>query len=88
MNGNNLRGRFQRNGVNGRIEVKPFAVSVKGLDSDLDHREVFGLQQWEQLIGYMQLKGVLKLDNPEQLIERISRLFVKQMYSSGALDKQ
>jgi len=44
MNGNNLRGRFQRNGVNGRIEVKPFAVSIKGLDSELDHREVFGLQ--------------------------------------------
>ena len=50
---------------------------MKGLDTELDHREVFGLQQWEQLIGYMQLKGVLKPDNPEQLIERISRVFVK-----------
>jgi len=36
----------------------------------------------------MQLKGVLKPDNPEQLIERISRVFVKQMHASGLLDKQ
>jgi len=54
MNGSTLRGRFQRNGTNGRIEIKPFAVSVRGLDSQLDHREVFTLPQWENLIGYMQ----------------------------------
>lgn len=77
MNGSTLRGRFQRNGTNGRIEIKPFAVSVRGLDSQIDHREVFTLPQWENLIGYMQQKGIIKPDNPEQLIERVCRTFIK-----------
>jgi hypothetical protein len=47
-----LSGCIQRNGNLGKIELQPFSISIKGLDTDFDYQMVYSTEQWGQLIGF------------------------------------
>lgn len=74
-----LRGCFNQNGQFGTIEVKPFAVSVKGLDSDYDYRHEYKIQQWRALVGFMQYKCMKQPDNAKQFVDKLCKGFLKSL---------
>jgi hypothetical protein len=47
-----LSGCIQRNGNLGKIELQPFSISIKGLDTDFDYQMVYSTEQWGALIGF------------------------------------
>lgn len=56
--------------------MKPFAVSVKGLDTDYEYRWEYRTPNWEKLVGFMQNKCMKQPDNPKQLVDKICKIFL------------
>ena len=44
---------MDRNGVLGRIEVTPFKISIKGLDTEFDYEYKYKKSEWSKLIGFL-----------------------------------
>lgn len=72
-----LSGCMSRNGHLGKIEVSPFQVTIKGLDSDFDFCKSFGTAEWGKLVGFLQAKTIANPAGPTQLVERVTGLFRK-----------
>ena len=60
------RGFFSQNNSLGQIEIKPFAVLIKSLDSSFEYRHNFGVASghWSKIIGFMQLKALKRPEDP------------------------
>ena len=72
-------GCFNQNGCFGTIDVKPFGVSVKGLDSDSEYRYEYNVQQWSKLVGFMQYKCMKKPEDPKQLVDKLCKIFERSL---------
>ena len=59
-----LSGCIERNGDLGKLELQPFSVTIKGLDSDFDFQHSFKKSDWQTLIGFMQYKSIVSPNNP------------------------
>lgn len=77
--GTRLHGCFNQNNAFGTIDVKPFVVSVKGLDADYEYRYEYKTAQWLKLVGFMQYKCMKQPDNPKQLVDKICKNFMKSL---------
>jgi hypothetical protein len=56
--GDSLKGCIERDGELGKIEVTPFSVSIKGLDSDYDFSHTFKTAEWKDILGFLQHKAI------------------------------
>ena len=52
---------------------------IKGLDTDYEYRLPFRSTQWQRIAGYMQLKSIKKPDEPKQLVDKISKHFLRSL---------
>jgi len=48
-----LAGCIERNGHLGKLEITPFKVTIKGLDTELDFTHEFKRSEWDHLIGWL-----------------------------------
>ena len=74
-----LHGCFNQNDAFGTIDVKPFALSIKGLDCEYEFRHEYKNTQWQKLVGFMQYKCMKKPDNAKQLVDKICKNFMKSL---------
>jgi len=77
----NTRGFFSQNNSLGQIEIKPFAVVIKSLDSSYEYRHNFGIASghWSKIIGFMQLKALKRPHEPQQLVDKVCKHFIKSL---------
>ena len=59
--------------------MKPFAVSVKGLDSDYEYRCEYKISQWKHLVGFMQYKCMKRPNDAKQLVDKLCKNFLKSL---------
>ena len=59
-----LSGCIERNGNLGKLELQPFKVTIKGLDSEYDFQHAFKTSDWQHLIGFLQQKSIISPNNP------------------------
>lgn len=70
-----LKGAIERDGTHGKIELRPFAISVKALDSDFEFRQAYIINQWEEIIAYLQRKSAENPSDPKQLVDKVCEQF-------------
>ena len=63
----------------GTIQVRPFAISIKCLDSDYEFKRHFKPSQWGKLVGMMQRQCIEQPENPRQLVDKVCALFQKSI---------
>ena len=63
--------------------MHPFAISIKGLDSDFDYQMTYSTEQWGRLIGFFQSKAISHPRQPTQLVDRVCVHFRKYLASKG-----
>ena len=61
--GGHRRGCFIHNGNIGRIHIKPFSLSIKSLDTDLDLKLPAKISEWGNILGLIQH---MVIKNPEK----------------------
>lgn len=71
-----LRGCFDRDGIIGTLELKSFALKIKGLESGLDFKEQISFQKWKDLVKFMKKAVKLEPENPIQLIDQIAAIVI------------
>ena len=48
-----LKGCFERDGINGNIEMKSFMLKISCLSSNYEYTEQIKLEDWQKIISYM-----------------------------------
>lgn len=73
--GSHLNGCLDRAGGFGYIMIKPFCLTIKGLDNNYDFRKDFKLNQWHRLLGYMQHRTIQNPESPKQFVDHVNKVF-------------
>ena len=55
--------------------IKPFCLTIKGLDNNYDFRKDFKLNQWHRLLGYMQHRTIQNPESPKQFVDHVNKVF-------------
>ena len=56
--GVSLSGCIEKNGHLGKIDISPFEITIKGLDTEFDFQHSFKRSDWDNLIGFLQHKAI------------------------------
>jgi len=73
-----VQGCLERGGF-GHIAIRPFTLSIKGLDNEYDFNEAFKLGDWPKLLGFMQHMAAFEPHSPKNLIDMISDCFLSAL---------
>lgn len=78
--GISLSGCIEKNGNLGKIDISPFTITIKGLDTDYELTHQFKMGEWGKVIGYLQSLVLFKPSKPPQVVDRVGNMFAKNIY--------